>query len=45
MLYKWNASSVSKIITNQVHVGNMIQSKSVKVSYKSNKNIKNDKSN
>lgn len=41
----WTSSSVSKILTNPVYVGDMVQSKSTKVSYKSDKKVTNDKSN
>ena len=42
---QWNCRIINKILTDQVYVGDMIQSKSTKASYKSNKHIKNDKSN
>lgn len=41
----WTSSSVSKILTNPVYAGDMAQSKSTKVSYKSDKKVTNDKSN
>lgn len=41
----WTSSSVSKILTNPVYVGDMVQSKSTKISYKSDKKVTNDKSN
>lgn len=41
---EWSISSIRKIITNQMYVGDMVQSKQAKLSYKSNKKIRLDKS-
>jgi len=39
----WTESSVRKIIENRMYTGDMIQNKSRKVSYKSDKKVRNDK--
>ena len=41
---KWTVSSVLNIITNPIYTGDMIQSKSTRLNYKSNKTINNPKS-
>lgn len=41
---EWSISSIRKIIQNQMYVGDMVQSKQAKLSYKSEKKIRLDKS-
>lgn len=41
---KWSMQSVIHIITNPIYTGDMVQSKSTKISYKSNKTVNNPKS-
>jgi len=41
---EWSISSIRKIIQNQMYVGDMVQSKQAKLSYKSAKKIRLDKS-
>ena len=41
---KWTVSSVLNIITNPIYTGDMIQSKSTRLNYKSSKTINNPKS-
>ncbi len=43
--YMWTNSSIKSILKNQIYVGDMVQSKQVKVSYKSKKKITLPKSN
>lgn len=42
--YKWCAQMIKKILTDEVYIGNLVQSKTCSVSYKNKKKIKKDKS-
>ena len=41
---KWNTSTIKKILTNEIYIGNLIQGKRTTVSYKNHKIIKKNKS-
>lgn len=41
---KWTTASIGKIITNPIYTGDMVQSKSTKLNYKSEKKVNNPKS-
>lgn len=41
---KWNTSTIKRILTNELYIGNLVQGKRTTVSYKNHKIIKKDKS-